>query len=325
MTNSPFATLIDVEPREIDWLWEPLIPRAMLTIMEGDPGIGKSFLATHLAALVSKGGRLPNAQRVLRGTALYLSAEDDPAYTIRPRVDAMGGDAARIRYLARYSVFDDEGLEALRTEVCANEPCLIIIDPLYAFVPSTADMYKPNEIRALLWQLSELAADVEAAIIVVRHLRKSRSDKALYQGVGSIDVIGAARSALLVSIHPEHSDLRVIAHLKHNLTPRGESWSFKLEEEGTSQTAILKWQGKSSLYAEDLSAASHSNSALAEAVTFLVKELQDGPRPAKAIREKGAASGHASRTIDRAKDELGIKSRKESRGGWTWSLASATG
>jgi len=208
-----FTTLSDVEPEEIEWLWQPLIPRGMITIMEGDPGIGKSYLAMHIAAQVSSGGTLPGAERLKRGRVLYLSAEDDAAFTIRPRIDAMGGDPSRIRFQSRYSPFDDAGLTRLRREVNANGPHLIIIDPLYAYVPSSADMYKPDEIRALLLEIDEVAKLKNSAIVVIRHLTKGGRDKALYQGAGSIDVIGAARSALLVAVHPEDRELTVVAHL----------------------------------------------------------------------------------------------------------------
>src|SRR5215510_7562222 len=105
----PFQTLSEVEPQEINWLWPPLIPFGMVTIMEGDPGVGKSYLAMHIAAQLSIGGSLPGVEKLKRGRVLYCSAEDDPAFTIRPRIDAMGGDPERIRFQAKYSAFDDKG------------------------------------------------------------------------------------------------------------------------------------------------------------------------------------------------------------------------
>src|SRR4051794_6739662 len=109
-TNKPaFQSLSEVEPEKINWLWHPLIPYGMLTIMEGDPGVGKSYLAMHIAAQISMGGSLPAVEDLERGHVLYCSAEDDPAFTIRPRIDAMGGDPKRIRFQARYSAFDDDG------------------------------------------------------------------------------------------------------------------------------------------------------------------------------------------------------------------------
>lgn len=179
--NDHFRTLSEVEPEKIEWLWHPIIPYGMITIMEGDPGVGKSYLAMHMAAQVSSGGSLPDGTKLRRGKVLYLSAEDDPAYTIRPRIDAMGGDPDRIRYQSRYSAFDDEGLKILWKEVRSTAPTLIIIDPLYAFVPSAADMYKPNEIRALLFQISEIATYAGSAMLIVKYNLSRRGDSWMYR------------------------------------------------------------------------------------------------------------------------------------------------
>ncbi len=320
MKKPIFGTLADVEPQELDWFWEPLIPFGMLTIMEGDPGIGKSFLTMHLAALISLGGALPNGQKVQKGRVLILSAEDDPSYTIRPRLDAMGCDAERIRYMAEYSPFDDDGLNALRTEVKKFEPHLIIVDPLFAFVPSASDMYKPNEIRGLLSQLGAVATECGAAMIVVRHLRKSNSGKAIYQGIGSIDVIGAARSALLVAVHPEDPELRIMAHLKHNLAPKGDSWVYELKVEGDGNIPVLRWHGKSQITVDDLQGAEPSGqNAQDAAMAFLREALKDGPKSATAVLAKAVSSGHAERTIDRARKAIGLKAKKV-KDQWMWSL-----
>ncbi|QYA08310.1 AAA family ATPase [Agrobacterium larrymoorei] len=145
-----FVDLVSIEPKEVKWLWEPFIPFSMITIMEGDPGIGKSYLAMHLAAQVSIGGKLPDGQKLRKGRVLYLSAEDDAAYTIRPRIDAMGGNVERIRVQGDFLSLDEKGLAALMREVRRQPPDLLILYPLFAYVPSGQDMYKPNVIRQLL-------------------------------------------------------------------------------------------------------------------------------------------------------------------------------
>ncbi|MFT4095694.1 MAG: AAA family ATPase [Rhodoblastus sp.] len=314
-----FGTLGDVAAAKIRWFWKPFIPYGMMTILEGDPGIGKSYLTMHLAASVTVGGTLATGEKIRKGRVLLMSAEDDPAYTIRPRIEAMGGDPERVRYMAEYSAFDDEGLKTLRSEVLEFGPSLIIIDPLYAFVPSASDMYKPNEIRALLAQLSMVAAENDAAMVVIRHLRKSKSDKAIYQGVGSIDVIGAARSAVLVALHPDDPDVKVIAHLKHNLAPRGESWMYQLIAKSEDDVPRLDWLGRCALTVDDLGGAPIGVSAIEEAMAFLRDELKGGPRPAAEISTVAASKGISSRTIDRAKQKIGRKARKQ-KDQWLWSL-----
>jgi hypothetical protein len=314
-----YATLSMFEPRKVEWLFEPLIPYGMLTVMEGDPGIGKSFAAMNFVALMSTGGNLPNGQRVKKKGALYCSAEDDLNYTIRPRIDAMEGDPKLIRVQEKYSPFDDDGLKLLRRETRKHPAGLVVIDPLPAYIPSDSNMYAPNEIRALLAQLSELAAETSAAFLIIRHLRKSKGDKAIYNGIGSIDVIGAARSAILVARHPDDPDIGVLAHLKHNLSVRGDSWGYRLVPDETTAIPNFEWTGKVNLSADQLTASDSGPSALDSAIDFLKQELSGGPIKATEIQKKAEARAIASRTIDRAKKELGVKVDKKGAS-WIWSL-----
>jgi archaellum biogenesis ATPase FlaH len=316
-----FVDLSTVEAKEIEWLMPPLIPYGMITIMEGDPGVGKSYLAMHIAAQISIGGSLPGVDKLERGRVLYLSAEDDPAYTIRPRIDAMGGDAKRIRIQADYLSLDEDGLQELFDEVRRHPPSLIIMDPLFAYVPGTQDMYRPNVIRSLLSQLRDIAEYGDTAVLIIRHLTKTKRDKAIYQGGGSMDVIGAARSAFLVAQHPDDPDLKIVAHVKHNIAPRGTSWVYELVQEVPDGVPVLKWIGPSDLTVEDLMGADDGDrkSALDEAIDFLREELKDGSKPVAEIEARGQARGIAKRTIDRARKEIGANAKKV-KGHWILSL-----
>jgi archaellum biogenesis ATPase FlaH len=320
-SKEPFVDLSTIEAKEVDWLMPPLIPYGMITIMEGDPGVGKSYLAMHIAAQVSIGGTLPGVPKLRKGRVLYISAEDDPAYTIRPRIDAMGGDPQRIRIQADYTALDDDGLEQLMDEIRRKPPDLIIIDPLFAYVPSNADMYRPNVIRALLSELKEAAEYDETAILLVRHLTKAKRDKAIYQGSGSMDVIGAARSAFLVAQHPDDPDLKIVAHVKHNISERGQSWVYELVKQTEDGLPILKWVGTSDLTIDDLMGQDDGDrkSALDQAIDLLREDLKDGPKLVATIEMKAQAKGIAKRTLDRARKELGVVPRKL-KDGWMLSL-----
>lgn len=319
--TGPFVDLSTVEAKEVEWLMPPLIPYGMITIMEGDPGVGKSYLAMHIAAQVSIGGSLPGVDKLKRGRVLYLSAEDDPAYTIRPRIDAMGGDAKRIRIQADYLSLDEDGLQELFDEVRRHPPSLIIMDPLFAYVPGTQDIYRPNVIRSLLSQLRDIAEYGDTAVLIVRHLTKTKRDKAIYQGGGSMDVIGAARSAFLVAQHPDDPELKIVAHVKHNIAPRGTSWVYELVQQVPDGIPVLKWIGPSDLTVEDLMGADDGDrkSALDEAIDFLREELKGGPKPVAEIEQKGQSQGIAKRTIDRARKEIGTDAKKV-KGRWILSL-----
>ena len=313
-----FGSLSDVTATEIDWLWFPFILFSALTLMEGDPGIGKSFFAMYLAALVSSGGNFPNGDRVRRGRVLYLSSEDDPSFTMKPRIEKMGGDPSRVRYLKKYLVFDDPGLIVLQSEISRFKPDLIIVDPLYGFIDAGVNIHSANQIREILSALNEIAQACGAAVVIVRHLRKGVG-KALYQGAGVIDVIGAARSALLVAIDPQNDDLRVVAHLKHNLSARGESYLFELVAKAKNEIPDLVWVGMTELTADDITGVERDGSAREDAIEFLRDNLSNGPVAQKEMMERGEKDGHAKRTLDRAKKDLGVFSKKHGSV-WFWCL-----
>lgn len=170
-TKDPFTELSDVETKELRWLWEPFIPLAMISILEGDPGLGKSFLAMHIAAQVTLGGRFPGTQRAPLGNVVYLSSEDDNAYTIRPRMEAMGADLDRVVVLEEYMALNNDGIDALTREVEGSRPRLIIIDPLMGFMEAGPDPYRPTVIRRFLSGLKRIAEDAEAAVLIIRHPR----------------------------------------------------------------------------------------------------------------------------------------------------------
>lgn len=316
-----FGPLSKFKHREVEWFWKPYIPAGMITIMEGDPGEGKSYLAMHVAALVSVGGKLPDGSRVERGKVLYISAEDDPSYTIRPRIEAMDGNAANVRVLVADLMLDADGFDKLRAELDAHAVVLIIIDPLMAFMPEKTDVHRSNAVRPVLSAMKQIAEDYGCTVLFVRHLTKMKHDKAIYQGGGSIDFIGAARSALLVTANPEDAGQKVLLHIKHNVGPKGQSWAYRLAGDADGSVPRVRWDGLSPLTVNDLAAASKAGSPAPRegAVEFLRKFLKHGPRKAAEIKEAAAEAGFTERTLNRAKQRLGIDSSQKRRE-WWWEL-----
>lgn len=316
-----FVDLDTIDPKEFEWLWEPFIPFSMITIMEGDPGVGKSFLAMQLATQISIGGELPDGQELDRGRVLYLSAEDDVAYTIRPRIDAMGGDPTRIRVQGDFLSLDEKGLNVLMREVRRKPPDLLILDPLFAYVPSGQDMYKPNVIRQLLSFLKDIAETGATAVLIVRHLTKAKHDKAIYRGGGSMDVIGAARSAFLVCEHPNDSSTKLVVHIKHNIAKRGQTQSYEIFSEDGGM-ATLNWLGPSDITIDDLISTEGGTprmSALDEAIQFLRVFLKNGPEPTTKVDKEAAARDISEKTLERARRSLGVVSKKKGKS-WVLSL-----
>jgi hypothetical protein len=292
----------------------------MLTILEGDPGIGKSYLAMHLAAVKSAGLELPDGVKVPAGRVLYLTTEDDPSFTLRPRIEAMEGNVSRIRFVQEFLTFDEKGVEKLEQELEEYEHDLVVVDTLYGFVPAGTDTNKGVDIRALLTRVSKVASEHDAAVLLIRHWTKGDRGKAIYRGSGSIDIIAVARSAITIAVHPEEPGQRVIAHSKHNLSLPGISRVFRIVKHDAGQHPTLEWDGTSNLTADDLQAQIRPEPRPGDVATrFLIEELSVGPVPAKHLLSKAKTLGISDRTLDRAKKQLRITAQKRGER-WIWSL-----
>ncbi len=323
MDDKPtFVTLSSVKARKVQWLWEPYIPFGMITILEGDPGLGKSFLSMFLASEISRGGHLPDGGDLDQGNVLYISAEDDPSYTTRPRIDAMGGDPDKIRVLNGRLAFDEAGLTVLRAELDEFEPDLIIIDPWVSFIPPDTRVKDSNSIRALIDKVESVAKDYGCAVVLIRHLTKMKQDNALYQGGGTVDMIAAARSAIRIGQHPDNPDHRVMAHLKHNVGPKGPSWVYMMQiptkEGGVPR---LEFIGEEEITVNELNAAVGNTSARPKdaAEELLKRELREGPRKAQEMLELAKQVGISERTLARTRTRLKVQA-KQKRGHWILSL-----
>lgn len=318
--KSPFKTLSNFESRDVKWMWEPFIPLGLISILEGDPNVGKSYLAMHIAAQVSTGGCLPGLERMKCGRVLYLSTEDEPEYTIRPRIEAMGGDVSRIRILTnKYFPLDERGIKLLRKELEDKPARLIVFDTLFSFVPSTSDTNKPNDMREILGRFAQIASEFKTAVLIIRHWTKGDRGKAIYRGSGSIDIIGLARAGIAVAIAPDDPNLRVMAHVKHNLSLRSTSFLYEIARQPSARLPTIKWRGKSPLTADDIQGTTTQPSAIEVAENFIKEQLADGPKLARKVGLAAQKRLISSRTLDRAKETLDVESKK-TKDGWIWSL-----
>jgi len=326
--------LSTVEAETLRWLWPRRIPLGKLTLIDGDPGNGKSALTIDLAARVSAGRDFPDETPGRLGGVVICSAEDGLADTIRPRLDAAGGDPAKVLALA--TVPDEHGermlsipedLEIIGRAVERVGASLVIVDPLMAFLSGGTNSHRDQDVRRALAPLAKLAEETGAAVVVVRHLNKGSGGNPLYRGGGSIGIVGAARSALLVAKHPENDERRVLAPLKSNLARPAPSLAFELIEAENSAVRV-EWKGETPLTAEALLSVPvdpEERSALGEAKEFLSEALKDGPRWSKAVNKEARDADISEITLKRAKSELGVRSEKEADGSWTWRLPEGKG
>jgi hypothetical protein len=335
--------LADVNSEPVCWLWPHRIARGKVTLIAGDPGLGKSQLTASLAARVSVGDCWPDGAAAPQGRVLILNGEDDAADTIRPRLEAAGADVSRIYVLDAVRTLDHDGrviqrgfdlsrdIEVLRAAAKAiGEVLLIVIDPVSAYLGRT-DSHRNADVRALLAPLSALAAELKAAILAVSHLNKGSGSDAIARVTGSLAFVAAARAAFLVVRDAQEPERRLFLAMKNNIGPdTGNGLAFSIEpatlKSSNIETSRLKWDATPlSITANEALAAFASpedkGSKLAGAEAFLRDLLAAGPVPVKQIDGAALKAGHSQATVRRAKEKLKIVAEKEHfTRGWAWSL-----
>jgi AAA domain len=327
-------TMSEVEAEPITWLWWPYLAVGKLCMLDGDPGIGKTLLMTRLAASLSRGEPLPDQQgkpELETGgphATLVLSTEDGLADTLKPRLEAAGADCTKIHVLTGWKDLDEQDrtftlddLPILEEAVRQVRPRLIIIDPIQAYLGPKTDMHRANETRPLLAKLARLAEESRCAVVCIRHPSKpgQGGGKAIHRGLGSIDFIGAARTALFVEQHPADPTKALMAQSKSNIGPLGRTQVYSKDQ------GQFRWCGVSRLSAEVLAGSGRGPDphVFLEAVCWLEARLQpEVPEAAKTIEDAMGEEGYRTDTIKRAKKALGIRSTQLSSGGWVWTLPS---
>jgi hypothetical protein len=327
--SDDLVLVADVDRERVRWLWPGRIPLGKLTVLDGDPGVGKSTVTLTIAAKVTTGSPFPDGARPEVGDVILLSAEDDIGDTIRPRLEAAGADLARCWVLPDVHPVDKDGKEEpprppelpadlflLEDLVKSKGAALVVIDPLMAFLAGQVDSHRDQDVRRVLASMAYMAARTGAAVLIVRHMNKG-TGSALYRGSGSIGIVGAARAGLLVAPDPDDDDRRVIAMSKENLGPRLPSLAYRLINDELYGVARVVWDGASKHTADELvrpRVDEDEAPALAEAVRVLKEILADGPLAAGNVKRLAATAGVAERTLQRARHALGVTARRHGFG-----------
>ncbi len=333
-------SLADVQPESVRWLWPGRVGLGKLTLLAGDPGLGKSFITLDMAARVSTGMPWPDARAEPNpaGGVVLLSAEDDPADTIRPRLDAAGADVSRIRLLQAVRHSDPEtgveleksfcltrDLQALELAVQQTPTCrLVVIDPITAYVGKT-DSHVNAEVRGLLAPLVELARRCGVAIVAVTHLNKASTMPAVYLAMGSLAFVAAARSVWAVTKDKDNAtERRLFLPVKNNLGNDRTGLAYRLEQTG-NESAYVAWEPEPiSVSADDALGErdkGDEQSDRAQAAEWLRDALADGPVRSTDVIAQAKANGISEKTLRRGFHDMGGKPRKGSfDGGWYWEL-----
>ncbi len=325
----------EVEAEEVAWLWPGRLAAGKLTLLIGDPGVGKSLLTLDAAARLSRGLPWPGGGVAPQGDVILLSAEDGLADTVRPRLEAAGADLDRVHVLS--AVRDEAGerpfclagdLPVLERAVTETRARLVVIDPASAYL-GNRDSYKDAEVRALLAPLAVLAERHGVAVIAVMHLGKAEQRRPIYRALGSVAFVAAARIVLAVAKDPEDSDRRMVVAVKNNLAPPAATLAFKIAPSTTTEVPTLAWERDpvAGADADRLLGPGPSADERAEgqeAADFLLEILAVGRVKAEEVLKAARKAGIAERTLYRAKRQLGVKSTHDGPPGipgpWYWVL-----
>ena len=306
----------EVQSQEIEWLWYPFIPYGKLTIIQGDPGDGKTTLVLNIAAGLSKGIGIDETMQVSEPmNIIYQTAEDGLADTVKPRLESAGADCQRIVVIDEseksLSMIDKRIEEA----IINTNSRLLILDPIQAYLGGGMDMNRANEARDMTKKLGLLAEKYKCAIVLIGHMNKAAGNKAAYRGMGSIDFFAVARSVLLVGRVEEQPNTRAVAQIKNNLAPLGHSKVFKLEEGG------FQWMGDYEITADEMLGGFAPKANKLEQAKQLLWELAETNEvmQSKEIFSLAAEEGISKRTLENAKKELNITARKINNS-WYWEL-----
>lgn len=335
-SEAVITRLSEIQTEQINWLWPSRIARGKLTLIAGDPGLGKSLLTVAIAATISKGGAWPDDNTAAPiGDVILLSAEDDPADTIRPRLDAAMGDCTRVHILQAVKDESKDGsqvqrmfslkndLAVLEQQLSVMSECqLLIVDPVSAYLGDT-DSHNNADVRGVFAPLADLAARHKIAIIAVSHLNKGIGNNALYRTTGSLAFVAAARAAHLVTKDNDNPQRRLFLPIKNNLAKDSAGLAYSITE-AENGAPLIVWETEPVVMTADEALvvpeeAIHTDTGWA--AEFLRDLLADGSLPAAEVKKQAREAGINEKPLRSARERLGIKPKKSAfSGGWEWSL-----
>ena len=293
----------DVELTPVEWLWKPYLPFGKLSVLQGNPGEGKTYFAMHLAAACTNGKLLPNMERMEPFNVIYQTAEDGLGDTVKPRLIEAGADLDRVLVIDDSDVQLTLSDERIEKAIIENNARLVIIDPIQAYLGADVDMNRANEVRPIFMRLGQVAQRTGCAILLIGHLNKAAGMQSLQRGLGSIDIAAAVRSVMFIGKLKHDPTMRILTHEKSSLAPPGASLAFSLGDEGG-----FRWVGEYDITADEmLSGIEPQRETKTQQAKDLICALLAGGKQALSedIDKAALERGIPGRTVRDAKRELG--------------------
>ena len=293
----------DVELTPVEWLWKPYLPFGKLSVLQGNPGEGKTYFAMHLAAACTNGKLLPNMERMEPFNVIYQTAEDGLGDTVKPRLIEAGADLNRVLVIDDSDVQLTLSDEQIEKAIVENNARLVIIDPIQAYLGSDVDMNRANEVRPIFMRLGQVAQRTGCAILLIGHLNKAAGMQSLQRGLGSIDIAAAVRSVMFIGKLKHDPTMRILTHEKSSLAPPGVSLAFSLGDEGG-----FRWVGEYDITADEmLSGIEPQRETKTQQAKDLICALLAGGKQvfSEDIDKAALERGIPGRTVRDAKRELG--------------------
>ena len=304
--NTPLKliSMSEINAEEVQWLWYPYIPLGKLTIIQGDPGEGKTSFILAVIAALTRGDPLPECERAAEPmNVIYQTAEDGLGDTVKPRLIEAGADLDRVLVIDDSDVQLTLSDERIEKAIVENNARLVIIDPIQAYLGADVDMNRANEVRPIFMRLGQVAQRTGCAILLIGHLNKAAGMQSLQRGLGSIDIAAAVRSVMFIGKLKHDPTMRILTHEKSSLAPPGVSLAFSLGDEGG-----FRWVGEYDITADEmLSGIEPQRETKTQQAKDLICALLAGGKQvlSEDIDKAALERGIPGRTVRDAKRELG--------------------
>ena len=304
--NTPLKliSMSEINAEEVQWLWYPYIPLGKLTILQGDPGEGKTSFILAVIAALTRGDPLPECEQAAEPmNVIYQTAEDGLGDTVKPRLIEAGADLDRVLVIDDSDVQLTLSDERIEKAIIENNARLVIIDPIQAYLGADVDMNRANEVRPIFMRLGQVAQRTGCAILLIGHLNKAAGMQSLQRGLGSIDIAAAVRSVMFIGKLKHDPTMRILTHEKSSLAPPGVSLAFSLGDEGG-----FRWVGEYDITADEmLSGIEPQRETKTQQAKDLICTLLAGGKQtlSEDIDKAALERGIPGRTVRDAKRELG--------------------